>query len=267
MLSKLKNRYPKEGSRNLCKEFNCEGFHIIEKANELGIKYEPYLKVDEKYLNEFIDIKKPEIAYVLGYFYADAHISNITNKIEIKVAEKNGEDVKYVFLKAIPFNIKKYYHNDGSKRQPTMTFQKGDKALNSILKGYDYHLKSNGTPEKVLNKIPKHLHPFWWQGYFDGDGTLNITKIGGHTGFAVSFYAPVNQNWGFYEKICKELNIKYKVYKAKNKKGEWSATRLCSPKECTILMDYIYSGGLIGLKRKHEKYLQLKNTRNKNELI
>lgn len=253
----LKKDYPIYGAIPLQSKLQRSSHSISEKARKLNIKYIPNLPVDNKYMEEFKNIVKPEIAYFLGFWWADAYISDNNHYIIFSIAEKDGKDIKEKLLDIYPFNYSIYRPKTRPNSQKTMVFRKGDKNLHKILVENDYHMKSSVPPSKILSKIPKHLHNFWWQGFFDGDGCLYLNK-GSHPRISIS--ATINQDWGFYRDLCVELGINFRISKTTNKLGSWSKIYIQNIKECRLFLDYIYKDKVIGLERKYNKYVILKET-------
>lgn len=200
-------------SQVLNKKINC----VRMRAKRLGLKVSkntislnhPFYRgsdfkfeVDHK---NFLDIKDKEIAYILGYIWADGHISirkqsEHTNKyrIMLTIDEKDAKLIYPVFLTTGKWT----YGRSGGNM---ICISTGNKFLAKFMMEMDYHIKSHTSPEKILSKIPEHLKHYWWRGYFDGDGC--ITNCGLIKKWRVSFTSNKDQDWGFAQKYFYNLGI------------------------------------------------------------
>lgn len=134
-----------------------------------------------KYLRVNIDILEPltdDVAYFLGFFFADGNINRKVARIDI---QRRDEYLLKEFVETIQIN------NPVMRKSPTYLY-KGEKrsSLSSSLiiydKGFVNFLENYGiTPNKTFTlkfptNIQEHLVRHFVRGYWDGDGTINISK-------------------------------------------------------------------------------------------
>lgn len=201
--------------------------------------------------NEVIDAEKlfnfnKYNCYILGLLWADSHINY--NSIALEMIREDLETLKNIFdFTDLPWKI---YFRTRENRKPQMTIRLTNKCIAEKLTGYGYKNRLNG-PQKLLNELPKHLKKYWFLGYFDGDGHLDVKR--NHLAFSSS----INQNWDFCLKYFKcgktskhvtKINHKYSLLRIINYKNVNKSLKKIFPK--------IYD---IGLKRKRNKYEEFLN--------
>lgn len=203
-------------------------------------------KIDEK---QFLDIKTPEIAYLLGFIWADGYLSRI-HTIGISCLSTDMNNIENIFQKTGEWN--KTIRNRPNRKQIT-TFYTSNKELVNFLKENDYHAKSEESADKILSRIPNNLKRYWLLGLIDGDGCFYRGKYAKQFSIGSSY----NQKWNYIINIFKQLDInKFKIKKViqKNEKHKSSMIRISKSSEIIKLIQYIYPKGYeFGLKRKFDK--------------
>jgi hypothetical protein len=134
------------------------------------------------------------------------------------------------------------------------------KFYDNFLKKYDYHIKRNTSPTKIINDIPNELKRYFYLGLFDGDGCFYISK-NKHTR---QFYVTSNyeQNWDYMITLFQQLHISmFEVRQnISNVGNKYSFIRIKKYSELQILCGYLYPNGYeIGLTRKYNKCLEIIN--------
>ena len=256
----LKQNYAEYGGAYCASKLNVPRRLVTSKVQSLGLKVSPERKYGKntKDISNFLIINKPETAYVLGFLWADGHITNPNNRqhhtITMKIRATDADDIMSTMMNVYEWNVY-YSQKKNPSWSPVKDFNTGHKALHEILVSLDYHKKSGGSANKVLSAIPNELRQFWWRGYFDGDGCLYQGKTSNH----LSFTAPIGQNWDFCVDLLEILGItQYQIKPYKGKKSKRSVVRIYSWKQCKTFLDYVYeSRQEIGLRRKYIKYLAL----------
>ncbi len=125
------------------------------------------------------------------------------------------------------------------------------------LSEWDIHRKTD--PCGLLSQIPDHLRHYWWRGYFDGDGSLHIQP----KYQSLAFWSTYDQDWGFVHELTDRLGFpRRKVIQYRRKGGRQCSSTWYTNRQDVIcaVMEYIYQGDdvdVIGMKRKHNKYLDL----------
>lgn len=200
-----------------------------------------------------------ESAYILGLLWADGHIRKDKKLTTINCIKEDIEDIIPVFNMTGEWNISKpiYKTFNGKKVKTQLRLSTTTWGLFEILDYYGYTNKSYGTPEIVLNAIPKELRKYWFRGYLDGDGCI---KLGKKYGVEVVFVGPYNQDWGFMRDLCLELSINHSIYNRLVKKGGYSHFRINKKLDVKRVCDFLYEGYYIdgiGLNRKYNKYCEV----------
>jgi hypothetical protein len=193
--------------------------------------------------------------YFLGFLWADGWISKKWNAIEICIVEDDFKALKSVLCKHIIWGIlKKQKYRDGKLfGRPQIRITKHLPELKRFLFMNNYQNKSGGTPKKILAKIPHNLQRYWWRGYFDGDGSIAISKNGCKN---LGFWSTINQDWSEHNKLAKCLCIKFNIYKYRRHCGYSSSFTTANKEYIKSFGKYIYPNSQydFGLKRKFKKF-------------
>lgn len=202
-------------------------------------------KVDEK---QFMDVRTPESAYLLGLLWADGFLTR-QHQTSIICLRDDLESIEHIFNKTGKWT--KYYIQR-LNRKPALNFTTCNKDLVSFLKENDYHCKSEESADKILSIIPDELKRYWFLGLIDGDGCFYVGKTGAKQFSVASSY---NQNWNYIINLFKKLDINiYKISRINKEKSKSSIIRMSNPKEIIKLINYIYPNGYeFGFKRKFDK--------------
>lgn len=203
-------------------------------------------------------VKDKEFIYLLGFLWADGYISKPNNSIEINIKEDDFNVMSEPLSRHIDWNIfkKQRQVNGNSYGKPQIKAQKSIPELKTFLIEHGYGTKSGGSPQSILSVIPANRRMYWWRGYFDGDGSLAISKNGCKN---LAFWSVINQNWSELSSLMKSLGSTFNIYFYERSCGSSSA--LTSTRKQSILQfgKYIYPELQydFGLKRKFDKFLLL----------
>lgn len=254
----LKENYPRYGPKYcsiiLGRKMDC----VMAKAYRENLLYNKKEKHDSLRpvsFEQFININS-ELAYFLGFFWADGFIKNYTSgkitywRIVLEISKKDAVDIFNLMKRIGKWSVqkRKRKRNKTSKFKESWGFVTNNKPLFLFLKQNDYVKKSNAEPTKILAKVPIKYHVDFWRGYFDGDGCCSFM---GNSGKAISFYSTYKYKWIEIIKLCKKLKLNnYKIYrnKQKNNQGSRSALTLYG-KKSEPMAKYLLMSKL-GLKRK-----------------
>lgn len=207
-----------------------------------------------------IDTKQK--AYTLGYIWADGHLEQKGNykRCGIECAREDLESVKELFL-SLPFEWHISYRNR-KKWKPQMCLRTSDKSFCTFLFENDFTSKSILSADKVLNKIPDEFKNYFFLGLSDGDGCFFISKNKINVAYNIS--SCFDQDWTYFENFLQKHNIYYSIKKVKNK-TKYSYIYLQRCKEVVKLGKILYLNyeeDRIGLLRKYNKFLEIKNNYN-----
>ena len=164
-------------------------------------------------VSKFLNIKTKEVAYILGYLWADGYIYN--GRIVLEAVSKDVDNVLHIF------NFVGKWTISSRKRvgcKPTTKIEFYSKTVFDFLVNMGYRSKSGGSPRKILEAIPKNLHHYWYLGYYDGDGCI----FEGPKAYNITVASTYNQDWDFIKELYKKLKIKFCVRQAQTKKGSYS---------------------------------------------
>lgn len=134
----------------------------------MGVRY----SINEK----FFDAWSPEMAYVLGFIYADGHLINAPYMRGKYVCITNTDkDRLELFQRALRSQHVLVERERGGNNKKTYILRIGNSKLFDSLSKYGL------TPRKSLTisfpKIPRTFLPFFILGYFDGDGCVYAENL------------------------------------------------------------------------------------------
>ncbi len=269
----LKINYPLLGAKECATQLNRTIRSVKCKIWLMGIKLHPNvmskIKSDAHFknfipqtdINDWIDIKKPEIAYILGLLWADGHVpkpKTQTHSIVIGLVKEDFDKIVWIFdrvgtwRKSIVIPTKNPLMNN---QKEVLKLTLLGKDISKYLLEMDYGEKSFKAPYKILEKIPEHLKHYFFSGYLDGDRCIALKY------YDLVFTSTYEQDWGFlpknfYIKRGKKTHIKTNIT------GKYSRARLCRKEEMLKYCEYLYKNANIDkiyLPRKYERYLLLKS--------
>lgn len=212
--------------------------------------------------SQFIDIISPEVAYILGIIWADGNIykKGYQNRIVISCKSEDLDLLKNIFLNTGKWAMS-YHTQENRKKQ--LTIGTSNKKLTNFLIENDYLAKSIKSADKILSRIPENIKHYWFRGLVDGDGCFYINKPRYLRQFSVT--APYNQDWGYLEKLCNSMNIKYVIKRWKQlQRGKIhcsSVLRITNKLDILKIGNYIYknyNSDKIGLPRKYNKFIEIR---------
>ena len=263
----LKENYPLQGAKFCAEKLSRSVGSIHTKCYLLKIKplketitrnnKEAQLKYNKNRLNtdfnvnveQFLNIETPEVAYFLGFLWADGYI--VRQEVRLSIAEEDMNIIKPTLNK-----IGKWNYNirvrDGYK--PICTAITSNKRLFDFLIDNDFKIKSGASADKILSKIPYHLKHYFFRGLIDGDGCIDSNKV--------SISSNYKQDWKYVYDLNINLGIKSYIYRKEQKTGSYSVIEM-NGVNGLMFCEYIYKDREkddIGLNRKFIKYLELQNS-------
>lgn len=249
---------------------------VAQKARRMGVKMNKLSKsiitsssiwkrknhLVDQYITDFT----PESAYVLGLLAADGHISIKTRTVCINNCYDDMVDVLSTFKESSPawnFNYIVRQKNYKPKQHGNLTSPRLTNFL--IQLGY-----KNKNFSSILKIIPEELRPLWFRGFLDGDGCWFL-----HTKNKIkncTFVGPYDQDWEFIASVADSLGLKYSISRSNvtNKGvqiGRCSYFRIRRIRDLLLWGEYLYrtyKDDSIGFKRKYQKWLEIKNSPQRN---
>lgn len=212
--------------------------------------------------NYFSKIDKAEKAYWLGFLFTDGSVDksqkgNRSGRIRLQLQEKDLEILEQ-FKKDLNIESKILYDIRTNSTCCSVEFVDeqifNDLAKYGIIPNKTY--KTNSIP---FQQIPKEFLKDFALGLFDGDGNFHCSQDFS-TDVTIGFTAYHEQIVKDFQTIINQLinkQTKNKIYFTSAWHTNWRG-RL----QVLSILDVLYSNSPRFLKRKHDLYLQLKNSLN-----
>lgn len=246
----LKSHYGKFPTVELAKRLQRSEYSIRRKASILGLKTKA--SVNE----EFFETWSNDMAYALGYIWADGCLHKDGYRLclrchsadeEILLAIRRTMGSTHAVLK-IPAK-RRNNRNNG----PNTSCSVASKKLVDSLKRHGLQAQKSFRDLPFPNNIPDVFLPHFVRGYFDGDGCINIRERNKHRQYTVSLVATKKFARGMQRAIC--LAIRLNKLPLKRKPGQkqfviaWYKTQ-----DIKDFCKWIYpEGEYISLNRKRKK--------------
>ena len=246
--------YPECGANFVADKLNRTRDSVLWKAKQLKVRSsENYIKNRcakagakagkfKLFIEKFKKIEEPEIAYILGFIWADGCLRNGNYSITFSNLLSDIEEIKHVFLKTGDWQFRV------NKGKYCKCYVGAYDLFDFFIKN-DFIDKSGKSAEKILTFIPASLRHFWWRGYLDGDGHIGL--YGNRP--RLTFTSTSQQDWSF----TKFLPESPSIYSVPSR----SHATVQSTEQILNVLDYIYKdypSNKIGLTRKYRKYLDIR---------
>lgn len=255
------DKYLNQGytTKMLTEEYNCNKSSIQRLLNKHGVSLRNSRYAFDQDFFENIDTEHK--AYWLGFMYADGYVSSTRNAVSIRIKA----DDKYILeqlvidLKSnIPVNI--YTSTKPLPRSGklnTLTYAEvmicNGKIKSDLIK---HGCIENKSQLLTFPELEPRLIPHFIRGYMDGDGSITYSKRqkNGNRNFKVNFCG----TYEFLTSIQALFGYTTKLNKRwKDDTNNYSLDIAGNIKALDFL-DTIYKDSTIHLKRKHDRYLELK---------
>ena len=213
----LKINYNSLSNNDIALRLDRSWTAICSRASKLKLKspkekrYRNHFNKDD--VSHFVNIKTPEVAYFLGFLWADGWLTRHTAQkkkysLAFKIIYKDYISIQKIIKPLL--NWGKYIRKPPS-RQKTCQLHFTNKQLYDFLIKNDYLIKSQASADKILNKISQNLKKYWFRGFFDGDGHFHYIP---QKEYCICISGDYKQNWRFIKRLCHKLKIsKYKIYR------------------------------------------------------
>ncbi len=265
----LTDNYPNIGRDETAKLLGLSNGSVDHKASRLGLRVTPERKSaaqskaaitywlsggKKRRVNAdfFVNIERPEIAYAMGFIWADGSFNCKSQhfRVSLEIASKDAASVK----RCLKISGKWYstIRKRSPERQPITLMLTTQMKLFKRFMELDYGRKSSASPTIVLKAVPPHIRHYWWRGFFDGDGCVYATP----DHYAISFAGTYTQDWIDLYQLCDDIGVKCTTRRWISRKGHKSSAVRITGIEATMKMrKYLYPDGAdlrIGLKRKQK---------------
>lgn len=210
----------------------------------------------------FETIDTEQKAYWLGFFYADGYVSSTNNSVSLRI-KSDDKYILHEFVKHLNGNIPvKVYTSTKplprSGKLNTLTYAQvsiQNKKIKSDL------IKHGCVPNKSLvltfpSTVPHELIPHFIRGYMDGDGCITYcgTQKNGNKDYKVNFCG----TFEFLNEIQNLFGYKTKLYKRYDDGTNNYSLDIAGNVKVLDFLNTLYKDATIYLKRKHDRYLELK---------
>lgn len=260
----LRQHYFSMGAAKLSRSdlLNRTGSQISSRANHIGLMFDSNMigrhARNQKDVSMLVAADTPFIAYMLGFIWADGCLSKRSSMVGFKIVDRDFADIKERWL-ATSSAWRYRTIDDGNPRhqiQAHVAINHHD--FHDFLVQYDYLFKSGYSANRIINRLSAALRPYWWRGYFDGDGGFTVSGATRR----VSLTSVVDQEWDFFQVLANNLKI---VYRITRRTTYPSNSNVLIENEASVrrFFDYIYQGEQFGLSRKlnrYNEYIQYKQT-------
>lgn len=227
---------------NFAKKNNLE----IDKENKLTEFDLPKFNYNLDFSKCFDNITK-ELAYWLGFFWADGYIKG--NVLIIEIVEEDGLILESLFNSIFPFKI---YKRSRENRKPQMSFSITNKQIASKLTDLGKYPHSTESHQKVFDFLDTdELKLYFLRGLIDGDGNFYVNSEYGQ----FSITSSINQDWTCLLEYLKEFNPNVRT---ENKTNKYSQFRITGKDNLIRFINFLqYNSISVGLTRKEEKAKQI----------
>lgn len=263
----LKENAEKFGAKICSEKLNRPLQGVISKINRLGLKNTDKPKVTQKEIDslvftssfkklnlDFSQTKTPkELAYFLGFLWADGYVHK--GELKIELAEEDGINIENIFKILATFSI---YKRNRKGRKPQMTFYYKDFEIFNLLVSLGKYPNSIESHEKILNYIPKEYHLWFLRGLIDGDGCFYIHDQGNTILRQFSIAASLDFDWTYLNNILQTYGLKCSIKKSETSHGNSSHIRCSDSNSIKNFIKILYKElDGIYLDRKYNKAIML----------
>jgi hypothetical protein len=275
--------YEKMGIRYCAEFLNRTNRSVQKKASTLNLKVDKETilslrktTVKKSWVNRndsFNNLKKilnipienikesPDFLYVLGYIWGDGHIHNggisCVNSVSLEIVKEDGLDIYDKMNSVINWNIS---YRKRKNRKEKICFTINNRIFIEHLVSLNFNKKSFEYPS-FIDDISYEMKRYFYLGLSDADGCFYFKKS---SCYQYSISSTIDQNWKHMTNILDHLDIKYSIKKIEKIRKNGNINRhsvvVISNKIDVIKYgDYLYGADFIGLNRKYNKYLEIKN--------
>lgn len=245
----IKEYYPKYGM-SYCLEnlkLNKSTIKGICHRNKIKRPEDPRKALKPK-IEDFKNVIKPEVAYLLGLLWADGCLIKDLTAIVLIVNKYDAEH----YLRIIS-NLGHFYPTVVKKTKEHLDDNTGifiySKEFGKYFETLGFREKSHCSPKRVLDTIPDKLKRFFFLGFIDGDGSWRGRKL--------SMCATYDYPWEEFINFVKEMNSTYYHHQTSTWQGKVSTLSVFSLGDCVnigTLLYKTYQEDKIGLPRKYEDF-------------
>ncbi len=203
-------------------------------------------------------ISSPELVYILGLLWADGYIIHNPETyryvVRLKMVRKDLFPLRHLFDKTGIWMSHEVKHEGMYGHIFSLSCY--DKLFSKFLSEHGYCGKHSAS--QILSLICPTLHYLWWRGYSDGDGCFSLQNKSA----AFTYSGPIDETWDEASQIMTKQQVDWHIVRRINKYGKASIIKTSKFDSVIRWGDYLYhdySISPIGLARKYEVYIRIKN--------
>lgn len=235
--------------------------NVISNVDKLR-KY----KINETY---FDIIDSEHKAYTLGFLYADGYNEEKKNIVKISLQEEDIEILKQIRKPICPDKPLRYYKYKQANHKPQYSFVIDNGHISRRLSELGV-VQAKTFKLEFPNFLDQSLIRHFIRGYFDGDGCItksNTKKYPNQHKYNISFVSTEKFIFKLQDYLKEILNInKVKIHTRFPERNNCIRTlNLGGNIQVEKILDHIYNDSTIFLKRKYDKYIELKILNSKNK--
>lgn len=223
-------------------------------------------------MNDFIDfsIVDSELkAYLIGFFYADATLSDYVISVRLSIKDKEHLEKLAGLLNKPTFE--KDVKSKNGKIYKSIGFHIcSKKSIDSLRKIGFIKNKTYQIDDVVFTNIPEELKRHFVRGFLDGDGTIFYSKWKDkkhnwnttprcNVGF-VSYNSKILEtikNWLQKNLELKDKNIKSDKFEDEEKNEKYWRLIYSGNRISKKILDFLYDNSSIYMNRKYKEYLKI----------
>lgn len=226
-----------------------------------GVKNQSTSRTPAKNYIQYFETKTPEVAWTLGFLFADGCINKRKNRnrqgrVCLQINTKDFYEVNKTLMKVVAWNT---YHRVSKKGYNQSSFEINNWNLYRFFNdGLEYKNKNFCFSTKIFDFLPQSLHRYFWRGYFDGDGCIGTQLYKDNINIRSTIAGNYLMDWSVLEGVCKSLDVNCYVIRGTNHIGRWSTFHTQTEKSTLNFIRYLYNDfqkDNIGLCRKFFKYV------------
>lgn len=232
--------------------------YVLKKNNLRTPKMGENKRIYHYNLDIFKEINSEEKAYWLGFLYADGYVSKVKNVITLTLAGKDLDHLKKFsdFLKS-PYKFRRVVRKSPFSEkilvQNTLTICSCEMVQDLVGKGC---IQAKTFKLKFPNSsiVPVDLVHHFIRGYFDGDGSVFISKEVHHRSKEIEgiIHVRIMSTLDMLQGILRETMIGNNSCILK--KGNVFDYQIKRNLRCRAMYDYLYRNATIFMDRKKEKF-------------
>ena len=261
--SVIAERYEKEGSVPIARDLGLTRSAVLNMAGRMGLVYADRYKhhgekvkaANKSCNHDYFKTWSPNMAYILGYIYADGHI-NKTNTALCLLCHSKDEEI----IVAIHGELQSLHKITrcpakvcgGRNNGPRTTCNFSSMKLVEVLIQQHGVVSRKSSLDLPMPYVPEELFWHFFRGYVDGDGTIAVYYQRGVGYGNVSYVATPTFGKQLADKACELSGASYRIPSVQ---GTIHSFTWRSRSDTLLIGNQMYpTGEYIFLKRKRDAF-------------